>query len=404
MNGHVADRLSAYLDGALRAAEAERVRVHLERCAQCRGEWEALRRTVALLRTLPEQEVPAGFRARVMERVAASSRQPAVTRAARAARWPRLAAWAAAAAVAATVLGAVLQATVLRAPQAALPGPQAALGQGAGAAGLAADTEAAGAGGAPGPAAPPAGIMKAPATGAAPPGAAADVSRGLPVELGRKIAQTAFYRIEVADVVQAARAAEEAAVPLGGYVQDALIEGRPGGTARMTLRVPAERFAELDRRLTQLGTVLERRLGSEDLTASYVDVESRVRTLRAQEARLLELVRQARTVDEVLRVEQELWRVRGDIESLQGQLRAWDRMVQLSTASVEFVPEGGARPLPPGGAGDRLRRAWQRAMDAALLAVEAMLVGAAFLLPWAVPAGLGWWAYRRLRAARGPGV
>ena len=65
-----APRLSSYLEGDLSARQRERVRAHLASCAACSDELDALRRTVALLRSWDPEEPPAGFTERVTERVA----------------------------------------------------------------------------------------------------------------------------------------------------------------------------------------------------------------------------------------------------------------------------------------------------------------------------------------------
>lgn len=55
------DNLSAYMDGELSPREHERVRQHLERCADCRRELQGLERTVAVLHRLPRARAPRSF-------------------------------------------------------------------------------------------------------------------------------------------------------------------------------------------------------------------------------------------------------------------------------------------------------------------------------------------------------
>jgi hypothetical protein len=63
------DRLSAWLEGDLAAAERERVRLHLAACADCRGELDALQQTVAHLNALPDVDPPAHLAGRVIARL-----------------------------------------------------------------------------------------------------------------------------------------------------------------------------------------------------------------------------------------------------------------------------------------------------------------------------------------------
>jgi len=89
---HVRDRLSEHLEGDLSIAEFARVDAHLAHCEDCAAELRELRATVALLRELPEPELPADFAARVARRIDSGEgrRVSRVATFARRARDPRL--------------------------------------------------------------------------------------------------------------------------------------------------------------------------------------------------------------------------------------------------------------------------------------------------------------------------
>jgi len=91
---HVSDRLGEHLEGDLSLAEFARVDAHLNSCEECATELRELRATVALLRDLPDPELPIGFAARVAERIeAGEGRRPSkVTTLVRRIREPRFAA------------------------------------------------------------------------------------------------------------------------------------------------------------------------------------------------------------------------------------------------------------------------------------------------------------------------
>ena len=74
--GGVRRRLSAYLDGDLRPAEAGRVGVHLEACAECAARWRALRSALGALSALPRLEGSDGMAARVLDRLELERRGP----------------------------------------------------------------------------------------------------------------------------------------------------------------------------------------------------------------------------------------------------------------------------------------------------------------------------------------
>jgi predicted nuclease with TOPRIM domain len=84
------------------------------------------------------------------------------------------------------------------------------------------------------------------------------------------------------------------------------------------------------------GKVLDERTTSEDVTERYIDLKARLNNLQMEEQSLVELLAKTKTVDEILRVEQELARVRGEVESLQGQINYLDRNVAMSLITVSL--------------------------------------------------------------------
>jgi anti-sigma factor RsiW len=67
-NGHIADRLGAWLAGTLPEAEAAEVRRHLGSCAGCADERDLLQEGTSIVPPLPAVEAPAGFAARTAAR------------------------------------------------------------------------------------------------------------------------------------------------------------------------------------------------------------------------------------------------------------------------------------------------------------------------------------------------
>ncbi len=121
--------------------------------------------------------------------------------------------------------------------------------------------------------------------------------------------------------------------------------------AQVTIRVPAEQF---DGTLSELQSapfvvqVEREESSSQDVSAEYVDNESRLTALEETERRYLTLLSEADTIDEILRVEYELNTIRTEIESIQGRQNYLDEMTAYSTISVTLQPEAGLASLPDG--------------------------------------------------------
>ncbi len=108
----------------------------------------------------------------------------------------------------------------------------------------------------------------------------------------------------------------------------------------LTVRVPVDGVKAFVDEVSGLGEVVYQAETSDDVTQEHVDLSARLENLRAQETRLRELVAQAANVEETLAVEQELWRVRGEIESLDAQVKYLERQAAMATITVELAEEG----------------------------------------------------------------
>ena len=163
----------------------------------------------------------------------------------------------------------------------------------------------------------------------------ADAGRATEPTGERKVIREGMVRVVVDDVEGAASSLIEFLNAIGGYVERD--EGM-GGKRTIYVRVPAHALEDLLSYIRGLGRVTAFRLSVEEVTRQYVDLRARLNASMALERRLLGLLERASTVDEVLKVEQELRRVRAEIESLQSQLKALEKRIAYSLVIVELVP------------------------------------------------------------------
>lgn len=113
-------------------------------------------------------------------------------------------------------------------------------------------------------------------------------------------------------------------------------------------------------------------MGDQDVTLHYVDLEARIRNAERQEERLLEILGKAETVEDILRVEQELARVRGQLEAMTAEFRYLSDQVDFSTISVSLKETPTASPTITASG---LRGVWQRGVAGLVNSVNAMLTG-----------------------------
>ncbi|MFO7952244.1 MAG: DUF4349 domain-containing protein [Bacillota bacterium] len=160
-------------------------------------------------------------------------------------------------------------------------------------------------------------------------------------------------------------------------------EGQYG--ARMTIRVPEESFEEVMGKLETLGKATDVRTELEDVTDRYIDLQSRLKNLEAQESRLTEILDMAETVEEVLEVEKELQRVRGEIESMSARLDQLKDQITYSTIDIslreEAVPTGAVSPYVFDNLGKRIAEAFTGGINFLLNAASMMIIVFSAIMP-----------------------
>jgi hypothetical protein len=235
---------------------------------------------------------------------------------------------------------------------------------------------------------------------------------------GRKLVRTATVELLVVDYDAARPKLDAAVAESGGFTSTAEVRNESNyRVVHLVVRVPSERFDALLERVRPLGRVRHETLATEDVSATYFDADARLRNLRVAEDRLLALVRESRgKLEDLLAVEKELTRVRGDIEALTATLRHLDDQVALSTVDLTVREEVPEVVYAPADVWQPLRELWRNAGAMAGQSLGAVVGALAFVataliyaLPWLLVLGVPavwWWRRRRARrlAASGPAV
>jgi hypothetical protein len=175
-------------------------------------------------------------------------------------------------------------------------------------------------------------------------------------------------------------------------------------TARLVLRVPANRFDRAFAEVSQLGEVRASTVTGTDVTADFIDLQARLRILKAHREVIFGLYDQATTIDTTLRLDRELNEVQLQIDQIQGQLRYLDAQTSISTLKVAMSEnEPDVEALSEEDEAPSLGDAWNSATDGFLGVLSAMIVGLGYLIPLAIVAGIVV-AVVRLVRRRDPGA
>jgi hypothetical protein len=229
-----------------------------------------------------------------------------------------------------------------------------------------------------------------------------------------RIIRTGSIQLEVSDVPSALRTARDAIVAMGGYVGASNTSNSDEQPfAEITYRIPADRWEDALDALRNLNGLTKKVVNEQtqavEVTGQIVDLEARIKNLRASETALQAIAANAVKVSDVLDVEARLTDVRGQIEQLTAQLVDLNDRAAFTTLTAYF-----SMPII---AVELASSEWQPAttVDEATASLISIIQGLAnagiwFLIVW-VPVllvlglvgGLGIWFARRLGLGRRPG-
>lgn len=157
----------------------------------------------------------------------------------------------------------------------------------------------------------------------------------------RLIIRTADLTVTVDDTLETMDAIGQMATSMGGFVVTSNSFQSRGDAYEgfITVRVPADRFDEAIGIIKQMSVeVNSESTSGQDVTEEFVDLDARVTNLKAAEQQLQEILDNAQDTEDVLNVFNELTRIRGEIESLEGRMQYLSESARLSTINVNLQP------------------------------------------------------------------
>ncbi len=167
----------------------------------------------------------------------------------------------------------------------------------------------------------------------------ADIDLDEQIELSEKIIYNVHASLLCDDVLNAVKLITEKVESLGGYVSYANTYKSDGFSyANIEIRVPSENLDIMEGYSHEIGDVEEYTMSSNNITENYYDILARLEHNLVQEAQLIEIMKEAKTIEETLLVRVELDRVQERIESYKGRMRVWDSLVDYSTITYNLRP------------------------------------------------------------------
>ena len=167
------------------------------------------------------------------------------------------------------------------------------------------------------------------------------------VPTNQKLIRTVYMEAETDDLDVLISNVTTRVASLGGYIEHRQVyNGSQSQTKRvrnasLTIRIPAPQLDAFVHHVSEQSNIISSNETTEDVTLTYVEIEGRVTALETQQARLLELLAQAETMEDLLTIERELTDVRTELEQMKSKLRVYENLVDYGTVhlSVQEVKE-----------------------------------------------------------------
>lgn len=165
------------------------------------------------------------------------------------------------------------------------------------------------------------------------------------------------------------------------YVEEHLEKQR---AADMTARVPKEKLDGFLARVGEQTNVTSRSESVEDVTLQYVDLDSHKKALLTEQERLMELLGEAESVEDIIAIEGRLSEVRYQLESMESQLRTYDNRIDYSTVYLYVTEVRKYTPSVDASAGQRIANGFVKSLEDIGYGIRDFAIGFVINIPYIV--------------------
>ncbi|HIP46558.1 MAG TPA: DUF4349 domain-containing protein [Campylobacterales bacterium] len=157
------------------------------------------------------------------------------------------------------------------------------------------------------------------------------------VETNRIITKNASIKVEVKSIEKAQTALSLLVDELKGHIVNA--QTYEDGDYHASIKVPASTLESALEKIASLGEKISQNINQHDVTDSFVDSQARMKNLILFRDKMKKLLKKAKKIEDVLRIEAELNRVQTQIDSIEGRLKYLKNAVDMSLIQVTFEEE-----------------------------------------------------------------
>lgn len=163
----------------------------------------------------------------------------------------------------------------------------------------------------------------------------ADISKQVAAS-GKKIIKTYRYSYDTEKFEEAYQYLREQVSAHNGYISSSEMYGTDLRQLSLTARIPVDQCDAFVSQLGSLGTVVSQSESAEDVTLQYNDTESRITSLKTEQQRINELLKEADSLETIIALEERLTDVRYELENYQSQKNLYDDLIAYCTVNISL--------------------------------------------------------------------
>lgn len=156
----------------------------------------------------------------------------------------------------------------------------------------------------------------------------------------RKLIKDAYLNVQTKDFDAFSASLDAQIKALGGYTESSevsvsSIDGHRFGD--IILRIPSDKLDSFLNAVSNSSTVTNKTLSVRDVTSTYIDTTSRIAALETEQSTLLELLKKAESLNDVLEIQGRLTQVSSDLESMKSQLNVLNEQISFSKITLSVL-------------------------------------------------------------------
>ncbi|MBO5279391.1 MAG: DUF4349 domain-containing protein [Lachnospiraceae bacterium] len=202
----------------------------------------------------------------------------------------------------------------------------------------------------------------------------------------RKLIKTVSMDVETEEFDNMMTNLKNRVEELNGYIESSSVRGNSryneNRYADMTIRIPQDKLDYFVNEVAEISNITWKSENVEDITLTYVDIESRKKALEIEQERLLSLLEKAESVEDIISIESRLSEVRYELQSYASQLLVYDNQVNYSTVYLNISEVKRLTPQEEPTVWNRIAIGFTDNLGGVARLIENIFVGVIVLIPY----------------------